>query len=202
MKHYDHSKQEDRLEIEDLVHHMPVCLLLTFSKQQIQTGIFNPILQEGRLFFHLNRSDEQFKTILQTSRARAVFLDYLCNIPSYWVDEQYGGAATSYYRFADFDCAARTYTQADEIAKICQMLLDRYQPECGYAPLDSPIYHKSFATLGIVELTPHQVIGKWKLGQNRPVEKRREIVEKLKQRNQGQDWRAAQEIEKWLQKHN
>jgi predicted FMN-binding regulatory protein PaiB len=52
-----------------------------------------------------------------------------------------------------------------------------------------------------VELKPVQITTKWKVGQNRPVEKRLEIIEKLKNRNQGNDLRAAMEVERWIQMH-
>lgn len=201
MKHYEATRQENRDEVEELIFFSPMALLLTIGDELI-SGVFNPVYRNGKFILHLNRTDEQFKALQAGASARLIFFDHLANIPSYWVDENYGGAATSYYRFADFDCTIETYLDAGAVAKISQEFLDRFQPEGGYAALspDSEIYKSSFKILGIVELTPKRTTAKWKLGQNRPVATRTEIARKLRERNAGNDARAAEEVEKWIRR--
>lgn len=200
MKHYDIYKQVDPKEIENLVQSAAMTQLITLRQEDVQIGMFNPVYREGCFFLHLNKTDSQFQAIQRGASCRLVFFDFLCHIPSYWVHAENGGAATSYYRYAEFTCDTKIYVDADEVAEVCQNLLDKYQPEGGYAPLnlDSPLYKESLQILGIVCLKPVATLSKWKLGQNRPIKTRLQIMEELKQRNQGNDSRAREEIQKWI----
>src|SRR5262245_4782680 len=102
MKHYAVSKQEDPKEINDLISALPMCTLVTVTDQEILTGVFNPVYVDNSFYLHLNKTDDQFKALDQGARSTLTFFDFLCVIPSHWVDPQYGGAATSYYRHAEF----------------------------------------------------------------------------------------------------
>ena len=78
--------------------------------------------------------------------------------------------------------------------------MDHYQPEGKYEALnpESPTYEKSFKALVIVKLIPTSSRTKWKLGQNRPVDTRKRVVEKLKERDSLRDLHAAQAVEEWI----
>jgi predicted FMN-binding regulatory protein PaiB len=201
MKHYPIYKQEKSSEVERMVQSMSMCLFTTINAEKRETGVFNPVYQDGVFYLHLNKSDEQFKSLLKFPKAELIFFDFLCNIPSYWVDAFNGGVATSFYRYAEFKCKVETYTEVEDVAATVGRFLEKYQSEGGYAPIDSKsaTYQKSLNMLGIVELRPVEVISKWKLGQNRPVEKRIELIKRLRLRNHGNDFRAAEEIERWLE---
>ena len=198
MKHHGHYKQKDEAELRSLIDSQNMCILITENEGKIESGVFNPYFSEGKFLLHLNRSDSQYRSMAQSGRANLVFFDFLANIPSYWVDEKDGGKATSYYRFAEFRCSVRVYENVEDIARLSQKFLDRYQAEGGYSALmENPeIYKKSFLIIAIAELEILETITKWKLGQNYPVEKRLGIVEKLEQRG---DTRAAAELMRWIQ---
>lgn len=200
MKHYPKYIQKNEAEVERLVQSMSMCLFSTFNGGNKETGVFNPVYRDGFFSLHLNKTDEQFKTLLNSNTAELIFFDFLCNIPSYWIDEQDGGVATSYYRYAEFKCEVKIYSSMEEVANKMGCFLEKYQAEGGYVPIkvDSPIYKSSLKMLGIVELRPIEIITKWKLGQNRSVKKRLEIIEKLKKRNEKEDLRAAIEVERWV----
>jgi predicted FMN-binding regulatory protein PaiB len=200
MKHYPKYFQKNESEVDRLVQSMSMCLFSTFNGEKKETGVFNPVYRDGIFTLHLNKTDDQFKTLLNSNSAELIFFDFLCNIPSYWVDEKDGGVATSYYRYAEFKCEVKIYSSAEEVAHKIGCFLEKYQAEGGYVPIkvDSPIYKRSLNMLGIVELRPKEVVTKWKLGQNRSVEKRQEIIEKLKMRNDKEDHRAAVEVERWI----
>ncbi len=203
MKHYPMYVQKEETEIDRLIQSMSMCLVSTYNVEKREMGVFNPVYKDGIFSLHLNKTDEQFKMLENSYRADLIFFDFLCNIPSYWVDEQDGGVATSYYRYAEFKCEVRTFSKPEEVAEKVGCFLEKYQSEGGYAPITatSPVYKSALKMLGMVELKPVQITTKWKVGQNRPVEKRLEIIEKLKNRNQGNDLRAAMEVERWIQMH-
>lgn len=200
MKHYPIYVQSNKEEIERLVQNMSMCIFSTKDENNSEAGVFNPVYKDGIFFLHLNKTDDQFKSLGKSKTADLIFFDFLCNIPSYWIDERDGGVATSYYRYAQFKCEIRTFSSKEDVAKKVKFFLEKYQSEGGYDPIEaeSSIYQRGLKMLGIVELRPIEVISKWKLGQNRPVEKRLEIVEKLKNRNEKEDQRAAMEIERWI----
>ncbi|HUP56026.1 MAG TPA: FMN-binding negative transcriptional regulator, partial [Bdellovibrionota bacterium] len=167
---------------------------------EVACGVFNHVRAEGKLYLHLNRRDEQVACLRESDSATLVFQDILAVIPSYWVDEKYAGAATTYYRYAELRCRARVLESDEELTRVFRSLMGRYQPEGRHEPLspDSATYRSSYAMLSVVELEPLSVRTKWKIGQNRPVETRLKVAAELEKRAQGQDLRAAAEIRKWI----
>ena len=201
MQHYEFNVQQDKQQIEALIAFSSMATLITGPEARV--GVFNPVYRDGCFYLHLHRQDPQFLEMEKLPRVRLVFFDFLCNIPSYWVHEKYGGAATSYYRFADFDCAGECFRDVPSIARITQYFLDQYQQEGGYEALSeqSKLYQSSFEMLGVVKLSPVNCQAKWKLGQNRTVAQRQQIIQKLRERNHGNDLRAAQEVKGWMETH-
>jgi predicted FMN-binding regulatory protein PaiB len=196
MKNYPMYIQTNQKEIERLVESLSMCTVST----GVHNGVFNPVYKDGEFYFHLNRTDEQFIEVIEKKKGTLIFFEFLCNIPSYWVDPQDGGVATSYYRYAEFTCDASIYTEKEELAGLLPIFLEKYQSEGGYdkLTLDSPIYQSDYKVLGIVKFTPTKTLAKWKLGQNRPVEKRQEIMGRLKERNHGLDFLACEEVKRWI----
>lgn len=204
MKHHSHYVQKNKEELNALIQSMSMCLLITGTDGKTENGVFNPVYQDGLFYFHFNKTDGQFKMLERSPTATLIFFDFLCNIPSYWVDSEDGGVATSYYRYAEIKCEIKTYSTPEEIHENVGIFLKKYQPEGGYSALsmDRNFYLRAYKMLGMAELKPIEIITKWKLGQNRPVELRKSICEKLIARNQGNDKRAAEEVMKWINQNN
>lgn len=197
MKFYNYYEQKNLAEIDRLITETPYCLLLTqdMAKPRTVTGLFNHVYDGKNFYLHLNKTDEQVAA-LDSGRAQLVFHDMLALIPSYWVEEKYAGAATAYYRYAEFDCDVALERTPAGMIQALQLLMNHHQPEGHYDPLsaDSSIYETSLAMLVIAKLTPTARRTKWKLGQNRPVETRMKVVENLRARAKGNDLRAAEEV--------
>lgn len=207
MKHYPNTIQNDQEEINRFISEMKMASLITSSDStmsQLETGVFNPVYMDGKFYLHLNRTDDQYKAMKVNPNAKLVYFDFLCNIPSYWVDAEDGGVATSYYRHIDFTCECKIYEDIDTLATFLPKFLKVFQKEGGYTPITKieSIYQSDFKVLDIVELTPTSFKSKFKLGQNRDIEKRFEIIEKLKERGETGDLRAVFEIENWIKRYN
>ncbi len=207
MKHYPNSALTDPLEIERFVGEMKMANLITSHDgqfQKVESGVFNPVLIDGKYFLHLNRTDDQYKALKENPRAHLIYFDFLCNIPSYWVDELDGGVATSYYRHLDLDCEVKIYEEKESLAKILPLFLKVFQKEGGYKPitLNEEMYQSDFKVLGIVELTPISFKCKFKLGQNRDLTKRQEIMIKLTERGETGDLRAVREMQRWIDRES
>lgn len=199
MKNYPMYMQTDSGEIQRFIQSQSMCTVNTGE----HNGVFNPVFIDGEFYFHLNRSDDQFKEALEKKKGTLIFFEFLCNIPSYWIDPVDGGVATSYYRYAEFNCDIEIFTEKEDMARLLPIFLERYQTEGGYdkLTLDSPTYQADYKVLGIVKFKPFKTLAKWKMGQNRTIEKRQEIIGKLKERNQGLDLRACAEVERWISIH-
>lgn len=202
MQHYPMFQNVSEEEIDDLVTTLPYCTLITQNKKgDIHIGIFNPVKVGNDFFLHLNKHDEQTKDMVEVPRAKLIFHEFLAVIPSHWVDEKYGGAATSYYRYAEFSASVEVTLDPAQLVEKLTPMMKRFQPEGGYEPLsaESETYKKSWAMLALARVHTYSVKAKWKLGQNRPPETRLKVAAKLRERNQGLDTKTADLVVKTTQ---
>jgi predicted FMN-binding regulatory protein PaiB len=202
MRFYSVYEQSNRDKVLEFVKTRSSCRLLTAKGDDTpKLGIFNPVLDGESFILHLNRGDEQLADLKARPKALITFEDFLALIPSYWVDEQYGGAATAYYRYAEFDCDAEIADTRATLLSALQKLMRHYQPEGLYAELDpeSETYRKSFDLLAIVTLTPRKTRTKWKVGQNRPIETRKKVIQELLRRGSPDDLRTVEQMQAWIQ---
>ncbi len=193
--------QPNSLELRNLIDSQEMSYLLTVnSSQEIKVGALNHFYDGLHFYYHLNKNDEQVESLKSNAKAKIFFHDFLSTIPSYWVDEKYAGAATSYYRYAEFNCSVEMIAEPEKIMQVLQLMMNVHQPEKKYEPLhvESKTYKGSFASLVIAKLSVDSSRTKWKLGQNRPREARLKVVDELKKRGQGHDLRTAQEVMKIL----
>jgi len=119
-------------------------------------------------------------------------------IPSYWVSAEYGGSATAYHRTVIFECEGTVVEDPQAVVAQQVRMLARYQPEGGFRPLNAadPLYRGALDTLAAVRMRIERTRVKFKLGQNRPPQARRRIVEELRRRGRPTDARAADAL-KW-----
>jgi len=174
--------------------------LITHADNNVQIGLFNPLLHDAKFYLHLNKNDKQINQLSRNSKAKLISTEILAFIPSYWIDQHYGGKATMYYRYLELHCEAKCYSNPADMIEILSHMLQHYQKEGGYDVLtvDSPVYYEGLAQLNLVELTPIQEKAKWKLGQNLPVAKRKFIVKQLLKRGSTGDLKAAELIKATL----
>lgn len=160
-------------------------------------GLYPFLYEADTVELHLVRADEQIADL--KARPRCVFEvdEVLAVIPSYWVDPEYGGAATAYHRTVIFECAATVAEDPHTIAAQQRRLLARYQPEGGFralAPAD-PLYAGALAQIAAVRLSVARRRAKFKLGQNRSAAIRRRIIAELRKRGRLRDARAADAVQ-------
>ena len=201
MQFYDEYKVKSQLGVDDLVARLPWCQFVTASVGgEMNFGIFNHVYVAGKLILHLNVEDPQVADLKASSKGTLLFTEFFTTTPSYFVDANYGGAATAWYRYAE--CSVEVEFAATPEAKVdlLKALMDQRQPEGRFVPMtvDSRLYKGSIDSLELLICTPLSWKTKFKLGQNRPVETRLRVAGQLRGRNMPGDVAAASAIEDWV----
>jgi uncharacterized protein len=163
-------------------------------------GLYPFVRSDKTVDLHVVREDEVAVDLRTRSRCVFEVDEPLGVIPSYWVHAEYGGSATAYHRTVIFECTARVVDDPEMVAAQQQRLMARYQPEGGFRAIDpnDPLYRGALRQLAAVRLTVERVRTKFKLGQNRPPETRRNIIQFLRERGRPNDARAAGALESTL----
>ncbi|MBI1734054.1 MAG: FMN-binding negative transcriptional regulator [Candidatus Rokubacteria bacterium] len=187
-----------RAEIDRFVETQELGRLVTVGAGGVpHVGLYPFVYGGETVDLHLVAEDEQTRDLL--ARPACVFEvdEVLGVVPSYWVHKDNAGAATAYHRTVIFECAATVVGDADVLAAQQHRLLERYQPEGGYRPLDAadPLYRGMLQKLAAIRLEIRSVRPKFKLGQNRPPETRRAVAAELRRRGRPNDARAADALE-------
>ena len=188
-------------QVDGFVDAQELGRLITVGADGIpHVGLYPFVRSDTTVDLHVVRDDEVAVDL--RARPRCVFeLDEpLGVIPSYWVHAEYGGSATAYHRTVIFECTARVVDDPAAVAAQQERLMARYQPEGGFRTIDpdDSLYRGALRQLAAVRLAVARVRVKFKLGQNRPPETRRKIVQFLRERRRPNDARAAEALESTL----
>jgi len=163
-------------------------------------GLYPFVRADNTVDLHVVREDEVAVDL--RARPRCVFEvdEPLGVIPSYWVHAEYGGSATAYHRTVIFECRATVADDPTAVAAQQERLMARYQPEGGFRAIDpdDPLYRGALRQLAAVRLTVERARTKFKLGQNRSPETRRNVIQFLRERGRPNDARAAEALESTL----
>ena len=201
---HDYYANVPRDEVDRLVQSQELARLITVGDNGMPHVGLYPFVYDGKTAdLHLVRSDEQIKDLKARARCVLEVDEVLAVIPSYWVHPEYAGAATAYHRTVIFECEARVEEDPDAVAAQQRRLLARYQPEGGFRPLDptNPLYRGAMAQLAAVTLHITGWRAQFKLGQNRPVEARRQVIAELRRRGRPNDGRAADALQWTIDAH-
>ncbi|MDI1445799.1 GNAT family N-acetyltransferase [Polyangium sp. 6x1] len=95
--------------------------------------------------------------------------EIVASIPSYFVDPERACPATTFYRSAQVHGTIERVDAPHLKAAMLAALMEKYQPEGGYAPIDAehPLYKKAVAGVLVLGVSLERLDGKAKLGQNR-----------------------------------
>jgi Putative FMN-binding domain len=126
--------------------------------------------------------------------------DFLAFSPHDWVDPEDGGRATLHFRAVAFECeAVMVSTEPEDVAGALRRLLAAYEPGRTYTPLEAGEYYgarlRRLATMRLRVLRQHV---KFKTGPAGGEEVKRRVSERLRERGEPGDARAADVIESYL----
>ena len=199
MIHYDYYSDVPNEMIDAFVREQEMGRLLTVADDGLPHLGLYPFAYDGSAIeIHLNRADEQLAHLEARPRCAFELDEILATIPSYWVDPENAVAATAYHRTVLFECQVAMISRDPSVLAAQQTrLLARYQPEGGFRAVagDEPIYRGSLGVIAAVRLATFGRKVKWKIGQNRPPERRARVVAELRTRGRPRDARAADALQ-------
>lgn len=197
MKFIPEHVQSSFEEVKKLMEANSTLTLVTQGERP-RVGLYNYYLKDKTFYIHMGKKDEQLLDLKKNPGALVFFSEVLSVIPSFWVDQRYGGAINNFFKYSEFECTTTLLETPKEILPILKEMLELYQKEKDYDPLDieSEIYRHKFAMLTVVELKIESQRTKWNLGQTKPREAFFNIIEQLVKRREGQDLKTAEEMKK------
>jgi nitroimidazol reductase NimA-like FMN-containing flavoprotein (pyridoxamine 5'-phosphate oxidase superfamily) len=154
-----------------------------------------------RIYFHGALAGEKHAAVA-AGDARVGFMMYLpySMIPSYWSAPGHACPATQFFKSVEVKGRCTVVADPAEKAVALTALMQKYQPEAGYDPIDPADrrYARAVADVGVYRIDPESWSGKVKFGQNEPSRLRRRFVAELRARGLPLDLATADEIEKTL----
>ncbi len=160
----------------------------------------NFLLIDRCIYFHGAQEGEKLNVLSTNPKVTFSLVEPHSLIPSYWIAKDYACPATALYKSIYFRGQGNLVHDLGEKAMALQSFMEKYQPEGNYQPIiaTDPMYTKQLQRVSVFKIVPTQIDMKFKFGQNFSVKKRRELIEKLQERNRGVDMQTAEEIKRTL----
>lgn len=197
MMHYGYYADVPDGAIDDLVARTALGRLVTTAGAQPHIGLYPFVPVEGGFELHLHRKDEQVADLRASATCLLALDQPLSVIPSYWIDPHDASFASAFHRSVTFECAATLVDDPVAIAAQQARLMARYQPEARHAPVDAadPVHATMLKILVGVRLEVRATKVKFKLAQNRDLDTRARIVERLRERGGPLDRETADALQ-------
>lgn len=152
----------------------------------------NGVLVDDWILFHGAIKGEKSSCLGRAAVISAQ--EEIADIPSHFVDNEKACPATTYYRSAQAKGTIENIESTEMKARMLQALMEKLQPEGGHVPLraDEPFYQSDYRAVRVFGMKLESVTGKENLGQDRPPERTRRVVEGLFQRGKPRDLEAIE----------
>jgi len=161
----------------------------------------NFALDGDRIYFHGALAGDKFERLGAGAPAGFTIARPYSLLPSTWMSE--GDAAcpaTQLFLSVEACGICEPVEEADEKARGLQALMEKYQPEGGYRPLNTADsgYTGSIRGTGVFRIEIRRWTGKTRLAQEKSPEFRRRLIMRLRKRALPIDLETADRIEKML----
>lgn len=160
-----------------------------------------PFVKVGdQIELHFVRKDPVFAALRQSPRCTFLVSDYLAFTPHDFVDPVDAGRATLHFRAVSYFCEAHDIsTDPAAVAGALSRLLSHHEPGASYDEVQvNQRYEARLRMLGTARLTVVGTQAKFKTGPADTREVKRLVIDRLRQRGDSGDRRAAEVIESYL----
>ncbi|MDD9944596.1 MAG: GNAT family N-acetyltransferase, partial [Myxococcales bacterium] len=150
------------------------------------------VVIDGAITFHGGDSGEKLACLGRPAVMQCE--QTIAEIPSYFIDPQRACPATTYYVSCQAQGTLERVDDPPEKARALAALMARFQAEGGYTPIaaDHALYRKAVDAIVIVRMRPTTMVGKRKLGQNRPTQQIDKVLGGLWRRGRPGDLQALE----------
>lgn len=165
-----------------------------------QVSILPFVKTDDVIELHCVQADPTFDAVRANPRVTFLVSDFLAWSPHSWVDEQDAGRATLHFRAVAFECdAERVSTDPNDVAGALSRLLAAYEPDASYKPVKvDEFYGARLNRLATMRLRIVRRHVKFKAGPAGSAETKRKVADRLRERGQPGDVRAADIIQSYL----
>jgi transcriptional regulator len=148
------------------------------------------------LLLHLARPNPVWPHLEASAEVRMAVIGDYAYIPTYWRAQsgpEENGVPTSYYATVQFVCRPTVVDDPEGKAELLTTQLAALQQEGRHATVaaDAPPYGRMLPGIRGVRLTVLRVDAKFKYDDDKPVEHRERVIDRLEQRGHGLDSGAA-----------
>jgi hypothetical protein len=157
-----------------------------------------PFVKTGDIIeLHCVQADPTFDAVRTNPRVTFFVSDFLAWSPHYWVNERDAGRATLHFRAVAFECDVESLsTDPNDVAGALSRLLAVYEPAASYEPVQmGEFYGSRLRRLATMRLRIVRRHIKFKTGPAGAAEAKSRVAERLRERAQPGDLRAADVIE-------
>lgn len=157
-----------------------------------------PFVKTGDVIeLHCVQADPTFEAVKANHRVTFFLSDFLAWSPHDWVDERDAGRATLHFRAVAFECEVeKMSTDPDDVAGALSRLLAAYEPGASYQPIEmGEFYGPRLLRLATIRLHVVRSHVKFKTGPAGTRETKQKVADRLRERGEAGDLRAAEVIE-------
>jgi predicted FMN-binding regulatory protein PaiB len=174
-------------------------LIATAEEGYPQVSIL-PFVKTGDIIeLHCVQADPTFAAIKAGSRVTFFVSDFLAWSPHHWVDQVDAGRATLHFRAVAFECDVETVsTDPHDVAGALSRLVAAYEPHASYEPIQmGDFYGARLRRLATMRLRVVHSHVKFKTGPAGTRETKLKVAQRLRERDESGDVRAAEVIEQY-----
>jgi hypothetical protein len=165
-----------------------------------QVSILPFVKTDDVIELHCVQADPTFEAVKLTSRVTFFVSDFLAWSPHSWVDERDAGRATLHFRAVAYECdVEKVSTDPEDVAGALSRLLAAYEPGAAYEPVaNGDFYGARLRRLATIRLRVVRSHIKFKTGPAGTRDTKQRIADRLRDRGERGDVRAAEIIESYL----
>ena len=141
----------------------------------------NFIFNDNVIYMHSHTRGEKLQNIQKNDKVGFEVDKNLEFLPSYFSDPNDASLADTFYISVVIKGKATIVTDKNEKTLALNRLMEKYQPEGGYEPINPQMDVLNEVT--VIKITPDSIRGKYKIGQNLKNDAKIELARKIFERN-------------------
>lgn len=195
---------EEQAEIDEFLQEMSFGYLATIGQGGWpHISPLNYAYVNGHIYFHGSRSGKKMEEIALSKQVSFAVAKEYAIIPSYFTDPRQACPASAFFKSVHVRGIAEPVDDLQEKASVLSALMEKLQPEGGYAPItpEDPAYRPMLKGVAVVRINIEELTAKFKFGQNMKEDHHEHVANSLLERNHGDDAKTAELMRKYCPFH-